>query len=32
MNNYNQEITKFIQKLVSVPSVNGINNETEIIK
>jgi acetylornithine deacetylase/succinyl-diaminopimelate desuccinylase-like protein len=31
MNNYNQEIIKFIQKLVSIPSVNGVNNETEII-
>ncbi len=31
MNYYTKEITKFIQKLVSIPSVNGINNEVEII-
>ncbi|MEK7100340.1 MAG: M20/M25/M40 family metallo-hydrolase [Patescibacteria group bacterium] len=32
MINYTSDITKFIQKLVSIPSVNGINNEVEIIK
>ncbi len=32
MNDYNQEITKFIQKLVAIPSVNGINNEIEIVE
>lgn len=32
MKDYTKNITKFIQKLVSIPSVNGINNETEIIK
>jgi len=29
---YKNDITKFIQKLVSVPSVNGENNEVEIVK
>ncbi len=32
MIDYTKEITKFIQKLVSIPSVNGTNNETEIIE
>jgi acetylornithine deacetylase/succinyl-diaminopimelate desuccinylase-like protein len=31
MNNYKADIIKFIQKLVSIPSVNGINNEVKII-
>lgn len=28
---YSNDIIKFIQKLVSIPSVNGVNNEIEII-
>ncbi len=31
MDDYTESITKFIQKLVSIPSVNGVNNEIEII-
>jgi succinyl-diaminopimelate desuccinylase len=31
MKDYTKDIVTFIQKLVSVPSVNGVNNETEII-
>ena len=32
MKDYKQDIIKFIQKLVSTPSVNGVNNEIEIVK
>ncbi len=31
MKDYTKDITTFIQKLVSIPSVNGVNNEVEII-
>lgn len=31
MKDYTNDIVTFIQKLVSIPSVNGVNNETEII-
>lgn len=31
MIDYTKDITSFIQKLISIPSVNGINNEVEII-
>lgn len=32
MIDYTKDITLFIQKLISIPSVNGVNNETEIVK
>lgn len=32
MNSYNKDITNFIQKLVSIPSINGLDNEVSIIK
>lgn len=32
MTDYTNDIILFIQKLVSIPSVNGVNNEEEIIK
>ncbi len=32
MNNYSKEITNFIQKLVSIPSVNGTDNEVKMIE
>ncbi len=28
---YNKDVISFIQKLVSIPSVNGVNNEVEIV-
>ncbi len=31
MKDYTNDIATFIQKLVSIPSVNGVNNEVEII-
>ncbi|MFZ3301457.1 MAG: M20/M25/M40 family metallo-hydrolase [Microgenomates group bacterium] len=31
MKDYTKDITLFIQKLVSIPSVNGVNNEVEIV-
>lgn len=31
MTDYTKEIISFVQKLVSIPSVNGVNNEVEII-
>jgi acetylornithine deacetylase/succinyl-diaminopimelate desuccinylase-like protein len=31
MKNYNKHITDFIKKLISVPSVNGVDSEIEII-
>lgn len=32
MNKYNKEITEFIQRLISIPSVNGVDNEVEIVR
>lgn len=32
MKDYVNDIVSFIQKLVSIPSINGVNNEVEIIK